>query len=469
MSPTAISTSRSLSWVTGSYAIANALRFLQAIIIARWLGPSEMGLYALALTILALIELIERIGANQLFIAQSPNDDSEEEWLHNCWTARLFMALLASLIVICVAVIAFMDERVGPILLCLSILPPVMALKSARMILLQKRRQFVPLAKFEIGAAVFRTISPVVVVYFFRNTESLVLANIGASAVLAVASHIVFRQVHRLLVSRSILRDLVSFGSKSAYISALTTAHNTADNLAVAGALGQTALGLYSTGYRLAMTPLGLVQAVSSRILTSSYRHASDKGLDVLVDHWRIAFRFLVLFNAAVMSVAVLLAEPAVDLFLGREWAAAVPVIILASFTAFFRGAALSLSPLMMIRRQLHWDAVVKTIEVAVFAIFIAAGYWLQSLTVFLIGGIVSYAAAFVMRVIWWQQHIVANGMQRPPSEALSIVVALVLLTASYLATVFALPLLWVAAGVCLFTASPILRLGRSLIREMDK
>lgn len=469
MPPKTSSTSRSLSWVTGSYAIANALRLVQAIIIARWLGPTEMGLYAFALTILTLIELIEQIGANQLFITQSPNNDTEEEWLQNCWTARMIMALLASLIVICVAVIAFMDERIGPILLCLSLLPPVMAMKSARMILLQKHRQFVPLAKFEMGAAVFRTVSPVVIVYFFRNTESLILANIGASVVLAVASHIVFRHAHRFLLSRSILRELVSFGSKSAYISALTTAHNTLDNLVLASALGQTALGLYSTGYRLAMTPLGLVQAVSSRILTSHYRHASDKGLDVLIDQWCFAFRFLVLFNATIMSVAILLAEPAVELVLGDEWIAAIPVIILASFTAFFRGATLSLSPLMMIRHELHWDAIMKTAEVAIFAIFIAAGYWLQSMTVFLIGGMVSYAVAFVMRVIWWRHHIVASGLSRPPSETLPMMVALSLLAVSYLATVFALPLLWVAAGVCLVTAAPILQLGKSLLKEMDK
>lgn len=41
--------------------------------------------------------------------------------------------------------------------------------------------------------------------------------------------------------------------------------------------------------------------------------------------------------------------------------------------------------------------------------------------------------------------------------------------TASYLATVFALPLLWVAASVCLVLVAPILRIGQTLLREMDK
>lgn len=461
--------SKSVSWVTGSYAVSNALRLIQAVVIARWLGPTEMGLYALALSILTLIELIERIGTNQLFISQSPNDETEQMWLLNCWTAQILMAGVASLIAICVALVAFSGDRVGLILLLLAILPPVMALKSARMLWLQKHRQFVSLAKFEIAAAFLRTVAPIAVVFFLRDVESLVVANIGATALVTAASHVVFRQRHRFVLDRAILREVVSFGSKSAYISALTTVHNTVDNLAVAGALGQAALGLYSTGYRLALMPLGLVQSVANRILTSQYRHAADKGLTVLVDHWRLAFRFLILLNAALMSVVILLAAPAVDLALGAEWSAAVPVIILSSFTAFFRGATLSISPLMMIRRQLHWDAVMKTIEVAVFLVFVGLGFWLQSLTVFLVGGIVSYALAFVLRVIWWRRHVVSEGLPPPPMEGMVLTAALLVMLAAYLATVFAAPLIWAALIVIVLTALPVLRQGKALIREMDR
>ncbi|MBY5974856.1 oligosaccharide flippase family protein [Ferrimonas balearica] len=448
--------------------ITYVLRFIQAIIIARWLGPTEMGLYALAFSILTMIELIEKIGANQLFIAQSPNGAAEQEWLFNCWTARVIMAFFATLLVICVAKTSFADDRVGPILISLSIMPPLLALKSARIMLMQKRREFVPLAKFEIGSALFRSVCAVVAVYTFRSTESLVWSNIGAAIALTIATHVAFSQKHRFMLSRSIIRELTSFGGKSAYISALSTAHNNLDNLAVSGSLGQTALGHYSTGYRLAMTPLGFVQSVSTRILTSHYRHASDKGLDLLVIHWRLAFRFLILFNAALMSIVILLTEPAVDLVLGAEWSNVVPVITLSAFTAFFRGATLSISPLMMIRRKLHLDAVMKTVEVTIFVVFIAAGYWLQDLTVFLIGGIVSYAAAFVLRLLWWYRYVYANGLPKPPTEGSTISFSLIMVIASYLAVASALPLFWVAAGLILVSAGPVLKSGRALIEEMD-
>ena len=429
-----------------------------------------MGLYALALSILTLIELIEQLGLDKFFITQSPNNRTEPIWLMNCWTARVIMAMVASAIVISVSFMDFDNQRVNYILLLLSIMPPLVAIKSAKMTHLQKHREFVPLAKFEIGASILRTIAPIAIVYFFRNVESLIITNIIVAAIIALASHFLFQLQHRLTLSRSILRDMTSFGSKFLYISGLTTAHNTLDNLIIGFALGSTALGYYSTGYRIAMAPVGFVGSVTSRILTSNYRRAADLGTSYLITQWSIAFRFLAVLNGAIMSCLILASEPLVLTLLGDEWSAAVRVILLAAFISFFRSMAHAIGPILLIKRAISVDAYIKTIEVSVFLCCIVIAYVNGSLELFLIGGIVSYALGLFLRLEWWRRKSKNSLNGEYLAGIMQLAIAFLMMCFSYFVAT-SLPSSWklLALLLVLITAIPAVKLVRELIKELDR
>lgn len=404
-----------VGWVASSYLVSQVLRFIQAIVVARWLGPNEMGLYAYVYAILALVDLLEKIGADQVFIARSPSEHlAESDWLMGCWNMRAVLAGCVGLVTLLIAggVDAFGDNaRLASLLVLLSPIPALMAVRSARIMLMQKRQLFAPLARFEIAAAFIRTTLPLCLVYFFRTVEWLVIANVMSAVAIAILSHVIFPIKHALRMKGDVVRELYFYGKNNIVISSLTVAHTTFDNIAVGRFIGQAVLGVYSMGYRLAMTPFTLIQSVANRILVPQYRAAFDGGLSALTNRWRAAFQFLVLVYSGLFGLVIVLADYGVELLFEPSWTRMSTVIVFASFVAFFRGAALSISPLLIILRAPHIDARLKGVEVAVFLSFVALGSLLGVFEIFLWGGIISYLGAFLMRSIWWHQTLTKEGL----------------------------------------------------------
>jgi O-antigen/teichoic acid export membrane protein len=409
--------SRSVAWVSSSLILAQGLRLLQGVVVARWLGPTEMGLNAYVYSILTLLDLLRAIGAEQIYIARSPSEpEAEAEWLAGCWNARLVLACIVGLLMflggLAVSTIDG-EERLGGLLMMLSLMSPMLNLRSAELIHQQKVQNFGPLSRFEMIAAMLQALIPLAVVYVYRSVEALVIANIAAAAIGTALSHLMFPMRFSLRVPPALRAELWFYGRNNIATSVLTTLHTNLDNFAVGSFIGRAALGIYATGYRLAMTPHGVIKPVAERLLVPSYRQAHDRGLSELVPQWRAGFRFLAVSYAATSSLLILLADRGVELLLGPAWAGMAYVLVFTSFIAFFRGVAVTISPLMVIRRAPHKDARFKAVEVSVFAAFVAVGALSGRIEWLLAGGVASYFLAFWLRWRWWQHELKAAAFEK--------------------------------------------------------
>lgn len=398
----------SVAWVTSSLGFAQVLRLVQAVVVARWLGPTEMGIYAYAYSILTLIELLRAIGAEQVYIARSPNTPEQEEtWLSGCWYARLMLALLVSvtMVVIGYALMEFFGEvQIGKLIMLLGAIPPLFAVRSSTLIHFHKAQKFRALSIFEFAAAILQSGIPIAAAYYFRTVESLVLANILAMLIVALVSQFVFPMRFRLTMPAELRAELFFFGRNNIATSAMTSLHTNLDNIVIGSFIGRTQLGLYSTGYRLGMASHGFLKPIADRILSPHYRRVYDIGLAPLVLHWKAAYRFLSVSYAALLGGMIVLADPAVAALLGEEWSQMPYVLVFTCLIAYFRGMAVTISPLLPIFRAPHIDARFKMIEVAIFASFVIAGAIMLSIEVFLWGGLASYLVAFLLRLQWWTQ-----------------------------------------------------------------
>ena len=460
----------SVGWVTSSFLIAQTLRLIQGIIIARWLGPEEIGLYAYVFSILTLIELFEQIGANQVFIARSPSTTPDEAaWLSSCWTVRILLACCVGLTVIVVGTVVTTTSdgsRIAYLLLLLSPIPILRAAQNAQLMLLHKRQMFPSLARFEIAAAMIRMILPLSLVYEFGSIEWLVIANVAASAIVTILSYGLFPARISFRLAKGALEELIFFGRNNIVISILTAIHTTLDNIAVGAVLGRETLGLYSLGYRLGMTPLNFIQSVSGRIITPRYRIARDVSFEKMAGLWRLIIVFLALLYASVFAPIIALSDWGVELVFGAQWNGLDYVIVFSAFIAFFRGITLSISPLMTILGVPHIDARLKWLEVGIFLLFVAIGSLLSSFQLFLWGGVISYGVAFTTRALWWHRTLInANLTGVTRDILLHLLLALAVLLTAVTARWYQANIVVTLLSVLAVLAVPLIRSTKNIVR----
>lgn len=433
-----------------------------------------MGLYAYVYSLLMLIDVLKSIGAEQVYIARSPSDPVvEKAWLAGCWNTRLVLATFVGLLMFLGGLVVSNirgEERLGILMMMMSLLSPLMALRSAVLIHQLKVQHFAPLSKFEMAAALLQSLLPLVVVYFYRSVEWLVLANLLAALLTTALSHVFFPMRLSFRLPSDLRKELLFYGKNNIAVSLLTTVHTNLDNIAVGSFVGRAALGIYSTGYRLAMTPHDLIQPIAQRILIPNYREAYDRGLAELAGHWRASFRFLAIGYTALSGILILLADWGVALLFGSAWVGLGYVLVFASFIVFFRGMAVAISPLMVILRAPHIDTRFKVVEVAAFALFVVAGAALGSLEAFLVGGIASYFLAFWLRWVWWRRQLgVAKLTEFTSRELLFPLSGTAILLGAVLLRMTDLYPLLSAFLLCALLVVPAFWLGRGLVNQFEE
>lgn len=460
--------SRSVAWVSSSLMLAQGLRLVQGVIVARWLGPEEMGLNAYLYSILSLLDLLRSVGVEQIYIARSPSEPAaEREWLAGCWNVRLALAGIVGLLMFLggLGLTAFSGERrLGGLLMMLSLMSPLMNLRSAQLIHQQKVQHFGPLSRFEMTAAVIQAVLPVAVVYFHRSAEALVLANLIAMAIAALLSHVIFPMRFSFGVPPAARKEIWFYGRNNLVGTVVMTLQTNLDNFAVGSFIGRAVLGIYSTGYRLAMTPREFIQPISQRLLVPIYRTAHDESAETLISNWRMGFRIVTLGYTLLSATAILLADWGVSILFGPKWAGMGYVIAFATVIAFFRGMTASLSPLLLILRAPHWETRFKFVELFVFGVFIAAGSVTGRIGLMLFAGVASYFVGFVLRWEWWRRQLVtlAPGA-RLGGELKQMIAAVAMLLAAELARSFGINPLMGVVAVCAIVAIPVARSYRTI------
>jgi O-antigen/teichoic acid export membrane protein len=368
-----------------------------------------MGLNAYLYSILTLLDLLRTIGAEQVYIARSPSEpEIEKVWLAGCWNARVALAGLVGLLMFLggLGVSLIGDARLGFLLMVLSLMSPLLNMRSAELIHKQKKQDFGPLSRFEIAAAFIQSLLPLMIVYYCRSVEWLVIGNVIAAALCTALSHVVFPMQFKLRMLPELRNELVFYGRNNIAISVLVTLQTNLDNFAVGSFIARSVLGIYSTGYRLAMTPHSFIYMIAQRILVPMYRRAVDRDVIALLERWRPIFRLLTIGYTAVSASTIVLADWGIALLFGPAWATMGYVLVFATFIAFFRGLAVTIGPLLFILRVPHIETRFKIAEVFVFVIFVAIGAATRRIEPLLWGGIVSYLLAFVLRWAWWRREL---------------------------------------------------------------
>ncbi len=312
---------RAAAW-SGMGSIALRLgSFVIGIILARILAPEDFGVYAIALTVQAILMTVADLGLSADIIR------SEDPMRLAPTIATLGLVsggalALATLIWSGQIADAFGSPGASPAVAVLSVTLLLGGITVVPFGLLQRRFQqrelfFVFVADFVVSTAV-----TLVLIGAGFGVLALAIGRVSAQAVSTVLQFAFARVVPRLGLDRAVLRPVLAFGLPIAAANLLSWALLNADNVILARAVGATALGYYVLAFNMSNWPMSALSAVVRSISLPYFSRAgasSDAMPLVTSLAWALAI--------PAGGVLAVLSAPVIHFVYGDKWLPAAPVL----------------------------------------------------------------------------------------------------------------------------------------------
>ncbi|HEV7322587.1 MAG TPA: lipopolysaccharide biosynthesis protein [Ensifer sp.] len=320
------SVTRNVGWSVLSKTGTFGLKFVTVPILARILTPEEFGTVAVALTVVQFLAMIGGAGlASALIVAR----DEDMVLIHSAFWANLAVSLLMAL-----GLFAFADPlasllgapEAGYLLQIMSLLIPLQLAGDVAYSLLARRMNFSKDAIWTMLSEILGALVAVGAALLGFGVWSL-LAQLFVSAFIRLAGlYAVSGYVPRFVFSpgRVLSLSRFSFGMMGAEIANFVTFQS--PMVVIGRNLGLADAGAYSAANRFSSIPNQIVLSAVMGVLFPAFSHMSEdrqRRSQALM----LSTQVTTVLLAPMMFGLWALAEPAMLVLFGQQWAAAWPVL----------------------------------------------------------------------------------------------------------------------------------------------
>lgn len=321
---------RSLAWMAASQGLSFTLQFAASIVVARFLSPYELGVYAIAVATVGVLVAFQALGLGNLIVRERELSD---DMVSSIYTINSLMAVCLSIAIVIVAIAGgfwIKDNHVRDVLLVMSP-APLCALVD-----------FLPAAHFEregnfravsIGTAI-RSVANAALTIIFAvlgfKFIGLALAQDLSVLITAVYFGWVGRRFLSFRLGLSQWRHVISCGLQLLTVSGLTSLFQRGADVVLGGVLGISALGIFNRASSLNSLILDKVRITIERIIFShmSSRLRNKESLEG-VYLYTVDLMTAVLWPA--FGGLAVVSGPLVHAMYGAKWqGAAAPLAFLA-------------------------------------------------------------------------------------------------------------------------------------------
>ncbi|WP_323501224.1 oligosaccharide flippase family protein [Variovorax sp. RTB1] len=424
-------------WTVGTRLATKLIDLAMLLCLARFLGPAEFGLVAVAMAAVVVIEaLFELPMAAALIRAPVLVADM----LHTAFTLSLLRGLViaALLLVISWPLAVFNEEpRLTALLAVLALAPALRGLVSPRMVEYARAFNFRPDAMLELVGKAAAFIIAVAIAFNTRSYWAIAAATVCGPLVTTFISYFIAPLRPRFTLTH--WKDFSSLIGWN-FIAQLGSALNwQIDRLLLPRLITTAAFGQYAMGKQISELPIqALVQPLARPSMAALASAAESRGSRYLQLSHGIAFVI-----APVLGLMLVWPEVLVRVTLGESWLPAAEWMRWISASSVLGLPAILLGPLAMTLDRTRWLAARTLIELLVRLPLV----WMGALRFGIPGAIAGSAIATAIGTF------TALFMVRRLSGA-GVIAQLVTLLRPLLAVLLAGSLLWLTKPVTLGASS---------------
>ncbi|WP_432570290.1 lipopolysaccharide biosynthesis protein [Kineococcus sp. SYSU DK005] len=326
-------TARGVAWTALQTWTVRATTAGAFIVISRQLQPTEFGLVALAMSVIAVLTLLSDSGLATFVVRDAELDERTRSTAF--FTGVALSVVLAALLALLAGPVSALFDEPGltPVLRVLSLGVVLTGINSVPTALLRRDMRFKSLAlrgtvATFAGSAVAITLALAGAGVWALVAQSLVRGVVSVVVIWASA-----RWVPRAVPHWGTARSMLSFGGKLLSIDLLKQVQTRGEEFVLAGVSGATALGFWTVATRL----MKIVQETGSSVISSVTLSTFAKlqhDLPRLHRAYRTSMTAagLVMFPAMLFLTAT--APDLVPFLLGQQWATTGTVAQITAVTA---------------------------------------------------------------------------------------------------------------------------------------
>lgn len=312
------------AWLMGFRLLDKSIGLISTLILVRLLTPSDFGLVAMAMAVVALLELMGAFGFDSALIQRQ---DTERKHYDTAWTFNVIFSIgIAALLVVVAEPAAefYREPRLEQMLPVLAIGALVNGFENIGTVAFRKELNF----RMEFIYLLIKRIAVFVVIvtlaFTLRTFWALIFATIAGKIIAVLISYRL--HPYRPRLSLAARGDLFHF-SKWLFISNLIQfLHSRSTDFILGRTVGSHGLGIYNLAAEIAAMPSTELIAPLNRAVYPAYAQLS-KSHDKLVARFIEVYGLICLLAFPVAVGLFCISDLIVAVLLGPKWLEAVPIM----------------------------------------------------------------------------------------------------------------------------------------------
>ena len=333
------------AWMVVLRLADRSIGLVSTMILARMLVPADFGLVAMAMSVVAALEIMSTFSFD---LALIQNRSADRRHYDTAWTLNVLFGLAnAGLLLALASPVAayYREPRVEGIMQCLSIYAAIQGLANIGIVAFQKdmelHKEFrLGLLKKLIGFTV-----TIWLAYVLRNYWALLAGQVATAAAAVALSYVL--HPYRPRFSLAAHRDLFRFSSWLLVNNLLTFLMHRTTDLVLGRASGSGALGIYNVAYEISNLPTTELIFPISRAVFPGYSKMAgsiDELRQAFIDVLSVTLLFVIPAGLAIAAMA----DPIVHVLLGDKWTEAVPLIQVLAVFGVLRASSANSGPMYL-------------------------------------------------------------------------------------------------------------------------
>lgn len=311
------------------------LAVLSSIAIARLLKPEEIGVFSVAMAMLAFAATLRDMGAGQYLVQ---TQEVTAAHIKAVWTLQFFAGVVLALVLTALAypmAALYKEPRLTPIIGVMALTYLVTPFGSVTYALLMRDMRFQHVAVMRFAAGLVGSVVSVGLAFDGLGPISLAWGQLAASCTTAVVSQLYRRTGQPWGFSLKGAREVLGFGSFMTGTSLVSTFASGMPDFALGKFQDMTAAGLYSRSNGLVAMFHRLMTDAVSGVALAHFAKGKRDSTDPSPDFLR-AIHYLVTLNTAFAVCMVALAEPVTRVLYGNQWGDSVELTRWLALAAVF-------------------------------------------------------------------------------------------------------------------------------------
>lgn len=315
---------RGAAWMVMFRLLDRSIGVVSTAILARLLIPADFGLVAMAMAIIAVIELATAFGFE---IALIQKRDAGREHFDTAWTLNVIIAVLGAVVTVAAASPAasfYGDPRLVPVMLAIALAWMIYGFENIGTVNFRREMDFGAEFRFMAGKRLIAFVVTMTAAWLLQSYWALVIGSMTGRIAGVVLSYVMHPYRPRFALSRT--RELFSFSGWVLANNVVGVVLSKVPHFFVGRVFGAQAVGTYTVAAEIAqLAQTELIAPINRAMFPGYSRLVADPE----------AFRRTCLGATALIMLIVLpvsvgiavLAGPFIRLLLGTQWGEAVPLI----------------------------------------------------------------------------------------------------------------------------------------------